>query len=224
MQFLHARVLPALFLGLLLVLPCRAQQAPAVVAPASEGPSLRDRLSLTRTASPLSSTRAVGMRFALNAHESVQLQAGYTRFSSFPNDRTVLPIRRQDWKMRAVPITAEYTRTLADPNRRIVPTASAGASVYLSRLKLLPRFDEAEAAFATDAEFFETALNAATTRHMGVGYGLHAALGLRANLDHGMFVLAQTRLRFVDGLGLTAPTRDAAFSKLDFVVGVGYRF
>lgn len=207
-----------------------AALAGSVRAQAPEAPVPRqpERLAFTRSAGPLGASRTVSFDLPLSERQAVRLHAGYDDFSSFPRDASIQRFGRPTMKLRSVPIGVDYVVHLADPNRRIVPVASAGVSVNLSRLSvyahdvLPPSASVAEAAAAIP---FTAMASADPDKHsrMGVGYDVHAALGLRANLSRHVFVLGQARVRHLDALGFSKNDL-AEFNKVDFVVGVGFRF
>ena len=129
-------------------------------------------------------------------------------------------------KLRTVPVGADDVVQLADPDRRIVPVASVGVSVNFSRLSVVENAGlPASPATAAAAVPFSALVTATPEKEsrMGVGYDVHAALGLRANLNEHVFVIGQARLRHLDALGFSVDDL-AEFNKLDFAVGVGFTF
>ena len=205
---------------------CWSARPPAVHAqtPSLPGETAPQRLALTRTASPLGSSRTLSFDIPLAPRQALRLHAGYDAFASFPEDENLEPFGRPTMKLRSVPLGADYVLHLADPGRRIVPVASAGVSLNLSRLSIVEAAGLPATAAATAAAVPFSALLAPTPEkdsRMGVGYDVHVALGLRARLNEHMFVLGQARLRHLDALGFSDNDL-AEFDKLDFVVGVGF--
>lgn len=187
-------------------------------------------LAYTRTAGPLGTSRTLSFSIPVAERQAISINAGYDQFASFPDDENLDRYGRPTWKLRSVPVGADYVLHLVDPGRRIVPVASAGASLYLSRLSVVQNLgpQAASAETSTDAPAavpFSALSTARPEKHseMGMGYDVHAALGLRANVSEHLYLIGQARLRHVDALGFS---RDdwAEFNKLDFVVGVGFDF
>lgn len=194
--------------------------------PAHQG--IERRLSLTRSASPLGSSRTLSMDVSTGDRTAIRFHASYDQFASFPDDENFERFGRPTMKLRTIPIGVDYVVHLADPDRRIVPVASAGVAVNLSRLSVVenigmaPSVAPAEVAAAVP---FSALVTASPERdsQMGVGYDVHAALGLRTNINQSVFVIGQARLRHLDALAFSKDDF-AEFNKLDFVLGVGFRF
>lgn len=181
-------------------------------------------MSYVRTASPLTSSRTLAFNVRVSPHQSVSFGTGYERFTSFPRDEALAAFGKPTWKLRSVPLSVDYVFTLRAPERRVMPVLSFGMACYLSRISLLYAPGDQDRRPGRDAEVFSGMLSAMPTKEsrLGMGYGVHAALGLRVDLSRDVFVLAQSRLRYVDGLGLSYDPR-AEFTRLDLIVGAGFK-
>jgi hypothetical protein len=200
----------------------------AQVADAAPDAAPSRGLSITRSASPLGSSRTVSYDLPVSNRQAIRLSGGYDELASFPKDDNFKRFGTATMKLRVVPVGIDYVVHLADPNRRIVPVASIGAAVTLGRLSMTEQAGPAavEAPTVTAAAVPFTALvTSAPERHsrMGVGYDVHASLGLRANVSEHLFVIGQARVRHLDALGFSQDDL-AQFDKLDFSVGVGFKF
>lgn len=183
------------------------------------------RVAYTRTSSPLGATRTLSYDIPLAPRQTLRLHAGYDAFASFPEDANLEAFGRPTMKLRSVPVGVDYVLHLADPQRRIVPIVSAGASLAASRLSVMqPEGASAVETPKAAADQPFAAFSPATHKasRMGMGYEVHAAIGLRANVNEHVFVLGQARLRHLDALGFSRGDL-AAFNKLDFAVGVGFK-
>lgn len=181
--------------------------------------------SYIRTASPLATSHTVSFDIPMSDRQTISFGAGYDRFSSFLEDATLKVFGRPTWKMRAIPISVSYKFNLLDPKRRLIPVAEFGMSFYFSGMRIYENENTSDVDVSVEARPFTEIQRALPPREsrLGMGYGVHAGLGLRYDLNRDVFVIAQSRLRYINGLGLSYDNR-AEFSQVDFVVGFGFKF
>ena len=75
-------------------------------------------------------------------------------------------------------------------------------------------------------EAFTTAPRLEYHEQSGLGYGVQATLGIHAEVNRHVYLLAQGRARYVDGLALTANDYNfhSTFTRIDFALGFGFKF
>lgn len=212
---LFVSLMLASFVLVFLAQPANAQESLKRIPGLAE-----HEFSYRKLQSPLTSNRSVSVAFRVAQHQSLSVGAGYSRFTSFPKDHSTMA--RPTWKMRAVPLTVAYSYEPLSSSSPISPVLSVGVSYYLSRLKTLERTGSGLP--LSESALFTTDRNPDGRSRMGMGYGTHIALGVRADVGHNLFLLAQGRLYHVDGLAFSSNYEGAEFSRADFVVGVGIRF
>ena len=170
-------------------------------------------------------SKTISLNFPLSARQSFVVSTEYMRVESFPKPFAEQLYVKSAWRYKGVPITVGYTYALTNPNRRIVPVVGVGVSCYLGSVKQLESYSDAPSMLHSGEEL-SSSLRLEYHERTGVGYGVHATLGLRADLNRYMFVLAQGRARYINGLAFTASDYDfrTEFSKVDFVIGFGFKF
>ena len=183
--------------------------------------------------SPLVRDKSFSLQFPITRRQAISFGMGYMRFTSVPEDLLAddAPLSiKPAWRFKAIPITLSYVYTLTDPSRRWVPIVQAGIAYYMSSMKR---------AFADSAsptgrvvpirahEAIAPVGRASFTEKLGLGYGVHASVGVRAKIDRSLYVLAEQRVCYVRGLAFTPNHNlgiDASFLRLDFNLGLGFRF
>lgn len=194
--------------GSLLVCACvvRAQQALPLAAAGPEATGA-DPLSVPRL-SGVSMARLVSFDVALNGYSSVSVSTELLSLAT-PHVKVLGAQEKPDWRFKGLPLTVAYNRTWHRARQQVTPVATVGASVYFCNTRQRMRYAAAEG----PGPFAQA---------YGVGYGLHAALGVRAPLGRHLYLQAQGRYRYVNGQALTTTAASgAAFPLFDFVMGVG---
>ena len=179
-------------------------------------------------ASPAASpsiSNTISFSVPLSARQSIVFSTEYLRVESFPKPLAEQLYVKPAWRYKAVPITIGYSYALADPNRRIVPVVGVGVSAYFGSVKQLGA--PGSTTMRHSGETFETASpRLSYHQRLGVGYGAQVSLGLRADLNRHLYALAEGRARYVNGLAFTPNDYDfrSEFIKIDFAVGLGFKF
>lgn len=161
----------------------------------------------------------------LSARQSLVFSTEYMQVESFPKPLAEQLYVKPTWRYKAVPLTIGYSYALTDPTRRIVPVVGVGVSAYFGAAKQLDT--PGSMAMRHSGEAFEAASSRLVYhKGLGVGYGVQATLGLRADLNRHLYALAQGRARYVNGLAFTPHEYDfrSEFTKVDFAVGFGFKF
>lgn len=216
------------------VRPCSAQTIRGGVSTLSATLDAASVSISTQTRrSPLVRDKRFSLQFPITRRQSISFGTGYIRFTSVPEDLLADDAAvsiKPAWRFKAVPITLSYAYTLTDPARRWVPVVRAGVAYYMSSMKRAL----ADGNLPTDRmapirahEAIAPVGRASFTEKLGLGYGVHASIGIRANVDRSMYVLAEQRICYVQGLAFTPNHNlgiDANFLRLDFNLGLGFRF
>lgn len=177
-------------------------------------------LTTRSSRSPISHDKHVAVQFPVGRRQWISFGAGYMRLTSVPEDMMGYRKIKAPWRYKAIPLSLGYTLLLADENRRLVPVVGATLSYYLSNMKEM----DGETSIA-DATGMALPILPSFTEKLGMGYGGEVHLGLRANIDRHVFVQVQQRVCYVNGLAFNPnSTFDAEFVKVDFSVGLGFRF
>ena len=177
------------------------------------------------SAASLSLSNTLSFSVPISARQSIVLSTEYMQAESFPKPLAEQLYVKPAWRYKAVPLTLGYSYALTDPNRRVVPVVGVGVSAYFGAAKQL----DAPGGMAmrhSGETFGETSPRLVYHKGFGVGYGVQATLGLRADVNRYLFVLAQGRARYVDGLAFTSNDYDfrSEFTKIDFAIGFGFKF
>ena len=100
-----------------------------------------------------------------------------------------------------------------------------GVSCYLGSAKQLESYNSVPSMRHT-GEAFTTAPRLEYHEQSGLGYGVQATLGIRADVNRHVYLLAQGRARYVDGLAFAANDYNfhSEFTKIDFAIGFGFKF
>lgn len=176
-------------------------------------------------ASSLSLSHTLSLHIPVTARQSVVLSTEYMHVESLPDPLAEQLYAKPAWRYKAIPLTIGYSYALTDPDKRIVPVVGVGVSAYFGSAKQLDAPGGLEMLHSGEA--FSASPRLSYHQRLGVGYGAQATLGLRADLNRYLFVLAEGRARYVNGLAFTA--HDAydfrsEFTKIDFAVGFGFKF
>jgi hypothetical protein len=149
----------------------------------------------------------------------------YMRVESLPKPFAEQLYVKPAWRYKGVPLTLGYAYALTNPDNRIVPVVGVGVSCYFGSAKQLASYSH-EPAMLHSGEEPASSPRLLFDERLGVGYGAEATLGLRADLNRSLFVLAQGRARYIHGLAFTSNDYDfhTAFAKIDFAIGFGFKF
>ncbi len=173
----------------------------------------------TRRATPklvsssASVSKLLSFSIPLSRREAITVSTEYMRLSTF-HVKTQAQYDKPDWTFKGVPITLGYERTLKPRVHGITPVMGLGASLYLCSVRnRLGDVDPALVAANPKAQY---------QTQQGLGYGVHASLGLRMPVTRHLFVQAQGRYRYILGHGIdTGTLPSATFPMFDFAVGIG---
>lgn len=194
---------------------CLGQSLTALLAraPAATPPSAADAPSFSSPRLPSPFSRLITLERPLSPDQSLTVSTELSRFTSFEPHMADDLDRQPSWKFKGVPLTVSLVQKLGRPGWPVVPQVSLGVSYYLCKTTL------------RDYGRLDHTGRPDTDRGYGMGYGAEAALGLRTRINRTVFVLAQSRLRYVNGFGLTGGSGafDNEFAKLDFAIGLGFR-
>ena len=129
------------------------------------------------------------------------------------------------WRYKGLPITVGYSYALTNPNRRIVPVVGVGVSCYLGSAKQLESYNTLPS-MRHSGEDVSTSPRLEYHEQPGLGYGVQATLGVRADVNRHVYLLAQGRARYVDGLAFTPNDYNfhSQFTRIDFALGFGFKF
>lgn len=180
----------------------------------------------TSSGSMPSLSKTLSFSFPLSERQAFFLSTEFVSVTSFPDAFARQIGTRPSWKFKGVPITFGYTHTLTSADRRIVPFVGVGLSYYLSEIRQLEAMGEAAGVYYSVQDFPSAASEYFDTR-LGMGYGAQAMLGLRADVNRYTYVSLQARARYVNGLGFTSGRSGdlgSEFTKLDFALGLGFKF
>lgn len=177
----------------------------------------------SRTSSAISKTFSLSV--PLGGRHALVVSTEYMRASSFPKPLAEQLYVKPAWRYKGVPVTLGYSYALTNPDRRIVPVVGVGVSCYFGSAKQLASYSEVPFMLHSGQDP-SASPRFAYHQRAGVGYGVHATLGLRAELNRHLFVLAEGRARYVNGLAFTTSDYDfgTEFSRLDFALGFGFKF
>lgn len=159
--------------------------------------------------------KSLRFTYALGDRHALTLGTEYFDFGSQDGYKIEGVMQQKDtWKYRAVPIQVGYEYTLTDPNRRIVPVVGAAVAYQFSYAREI--VDYREGMFGGVRPVYD--------KRYGMGFGGQLSFALRANVSRSMFLQAQSRLCYVDGLAFTSREDfGTRFSKVDFSIGAGFR-
>lgn len=169
--------------------------------------------------------RTFSLSFPVAPRHAVVVSAEYLNMESLPEPLAEQLYVKPAWRYKAIPITLGYSYALTDPNKRIVPVVGVGLSGYLGSVKQLDAYDAAPFMLHS-GETLPHSPRLAYHQKLGIGYGAQVSLGVRADLHRNLFVLVQSRARYVNSLAFTTTNYDfhARFTRVDFAVGFGFKF
>ena len=178
------------------------------------------------SAPSLSISNTLSFSVPISARQSIVFSTELMRVESLPKPLAEQLYARPAWRYKAVPLTVGFSYALTNPNRRIVPVVGVGVSAYFSQAKQLAAGPGSMTMLHSGEAFQEISPRLDYHKGLGVGYGVEATLGLRADLNRHFYALAQGRARYVDGLAFTAHDYDfrSKFTKIDFALGFGVKF
>ncbi len=157
------------------------------------------------------SAHTVSLRFPLGGPHALNLSGEYFRASTLSRAYERRMQVESDWKFRSIPITLSYSYALPALNRRMTPVVGMGVSTHFYYERT--RRDGLPASAAPQA--FDA--------HYGVGVGAEATVGMRVLMTPRVFVLGQSRLRYVGHVAQrSARSMHGPFTLLDFSMGIGF--
>jgi hypothetical protein len=169
-----------------------------------------DRLSVS-SSGYASSAHTVSLRMPLGGPHAVNVSGEYFRASSLPREYERRFRLQSDWKYRSIPITLSYSYSLPALTPRLHPVVGLGVSSHV----FYERTRRVEKAGGETAIGFD--------KHYGVYLGAEATMGMRMVLSRHVFLLAQSRFRYVGDLSqMPAHSMYGPFTVLDFTFGVGF--
>ena len=172
-------------------------------------------------------SRSISFDLPLADRNALSLSAEYVQDTSFPEAFGKVIKGRPSWKITAVPITLGYTHFLASPRSAFVPTVGFGVSYYFCRTNMLEvpaGYDFAEV--YSEASMPEANKKVPFNEQLGMGYGAQITLGVQIDVSRDMFIIAQSRGRYVNGLGFSHSAHqdlNSEFAKVDFSLGMGLK-
>ena len=177
------------------------------------------------SAASFSISNTLSFSIPISARQSIVLSTEYMQEGSIPKPLADQLYARPAWRYKAIPFTIGYSYALTDPSRRIVPVVGVGVSAYFGTVRQLDTPGSMTMLHSGEA-FQEASPRLTYNKGYGVGYGVQATLGLRADLNRHVYALAQGRARYVNGLAFSAQHYDfrSEFTKIDFAVGFGFKF
>lgn len=169
------------------------------------------------------SSRAVTVSFPFRGPHAFNVRAEYFRTSSLPKTLERLHGVKADWKFRSVPVTASYTYALPSPASWIFPVAGIGLSahMYQQTEKIDPVSGQPFRSVVQDPENPVAPLFA---DKRGLNVGAEVSLGLIMNLNENIFVMTQSRYRYVACSRHRYGYRYDALNVLDFSLDIGFQF
>lgn len=169
------------------------------------------------------SSKAITVSFPLRGPHAFNVRAEYFRTSSLPRTLERLHGIKADWKFRSVPVTASYTYALPSPTSWIFPVAGIGLSAHMYRQteKIDPLTGQPFRKVFGESEDIASPFFADKT---GLNVGAEISLGLIMNLSENIFVMAQSRYRYVACSRHRYGYNYNALNVLDFSMDVGFQF
>jgi hypothetical protein len=197
-----------------LLCPARAQSSLLLATP-EVSPAGAIAPGAARAPRVASVSKLLSFHFPLSSRQAITVGTEVVSLSSF-YVKTLGTESKPDWKFKGLPITLGYEYTLTDPGRRFVPVVGAGISYYVFSLRQRdPSVMPEDVALDSSAGLVNRA---------GMGLGFQATLGLRTHITRHLFVQAQGRYRYLNGLALTGgDVSEEHFPMFDFAVGFGVR-
>jgi len=169
-----------------------------------------DRLSLS-SSGYASSAHTVSLRLPLGGPHALNVSGEYFRASSVPREYERRFRLESDWKYRSVPITFSYSYSLPALTPRLHPVVGVGISSHV--------FSERTRRDGVPGGETATGFD----QHYGVQLGAEASMGMRMVISRHVFLLAQSRFRYVgDFSQMPAHSMYGPFTVLDFSFGVGF--
>ncbi len=170
-------------------------------------------------------SKTISLNFPLADRHSLTLSAEFIRMASLPESFAEQLDVKPAWRYKGAPITIGYSYALTNPDRRIVPVVGLGVSCYLGSAAQLESYSRVPGMLHSGEEA-PTSPRLSYHESLGIGYGAQATLGLRADVNRSMFILAQGRALYVNGEAFTPHDYDfqTTFTKIDFAIGFGFKF
>lgn len=157
--------------------------------------------------SPISRTFTLSL--PLGERQALSLTAERVRLATYPDALKEHMAGQPYQKLKAYPLTLEYSYTLRDQRRDLVPVVGVGVTAFGCLAKA--RRPTGPARMDTD-------------EGRGFGYAALASMALRKNLRHGAYLQAQARYRFVNRTAYAEdPALPTALPTFDFAIGLGVR-
>jgi hypothetical protein len=179
--------------------------------------SLSTLVSSSGSTDGVAVSKSLQIDFPIDSRSAFFIGGEYVRDTSMP-DAFVDEVKgKHSWKFKAVPVTIGYMHALTSQEATVVPVVGVGLSYYFCRAK--------QHETAPGPAFDANVLGKNFEKRYGMGYGAEATLGLRAELSRHIFVLAEGRGRYVNGLAFAeGDDLGAQFVKFDFSIGFGFNF
>jgi len=157
--------------------------------------------------------KSFGFAYALGERHALTVGTEIFDFGSFDGFTLDGHKQKDTWKYRSIPVRVGYEYTLTNPNRRIVPVVGAALSYQFSYAREIIGYRNEP-----------IGPRAVYDKRYGMGFGGQLSVALRANVSRSMYLQAQSRLCYVNGLAFM-PGDDfgTRFSKVDFSIGAGFR-
>ncbi len=130
---------------------------------------------------------------------------------------------KADWKFNSVPITASYTYALPSPTSWIYPVAGVGLSAHMYQQieKIDPITGQPFRSVIQDPANPIGPLYADKT---GLNVGAEISLGLIMDLSDNIFVMTQSRYRYISCSRHRYGYHYDALNVLDFSLDIGFLF
>ncbi|MEZ4699875.1 MAG: hypothetical protein R2834_06065 [Rhodothermales bacterium] len=174
--------------------------------------ALANNPQLSRSTSGFSSSsHAVSVRLPIGGPHAINVTGEYFRASSLPRFNPQRLRADPDWRFRSIPVTFSYTYSLPSVTRKLQPVVGVGVSTHL----FAERMRNGMRGGSLPQPGF-------TTRY-GLRAGAEATMGIRMLISRQVFVLAQSRYRYVGTMpGIPSWSRNGPFTLLDFSLGLGF--
>jgi len=124
---------------------------------------------------------SLSAHYMLSSDHSIDIGTELIRTSASDTD----PLITVNWKFQGIPITLGYEYSAFRFNDHFTAIIGTGISYFISQVE------------AHDNLFNHTA------KRYGDGYGIHASLGLNAELTQNISMISQLRFRYSDGMAFT---------------------
>lgn len=187
--------------------------AQSVTLPLGTSTSITSKAKKSNKRGVFSFGKSFGFAYALGERHAITLGTEYFDFGSFDGFSLDGHKQKDTWKYRSIPVRVGYEYTLTNPSRPLVPVVGAALSYQFSYAREIVGYRNEP-----------IGPRAVYDKRYGMGFGGQLSVALRANVTRKMYLQAQSRLCYVNGLAFTS--RDdfgTRFGKVDFSIGAGFR-